>query len=122
MGLLGLEELVVDYRNSTRTGKVVRNRHQPGEDVRNSHQSRKDVRNRYQLAHLLTLLLHCVPALVHNIRKLDLLWVRIQIFELLRIRLRILEVALLMYNLPRIPSTQVEMRGTTTLFTSQILV
>ena len=55
------------------------------------------------LAHLLALLLECVPASVQNIRELGLLWVTIQIFELLRIRLRILEVALLVYNLLRIP-------------------
>ena len=57
------------------------------------------------LAHLLALLLECVPASVQNIRELGLLWVRIWH----RILLRILEVTLLVYNLLGIPQTQVEM-------------
>ena len=76
----------------------VRNSHQPREDVRNFHQSEEDV---VVLAHLLALLLHCVPASVQNVRELSLSRLRIVIFKL--------EVALLAYYLLGIPRTQVEM-------------
>ena len=68
INLLDLEELVSDSKNS----------HQPGEDV-------------VVLAHLLDLLLDCVPAPVQDIRELSLLRLRIGIFEL--------KIALLVYNL-----------------------
>ena len=67
-------------------------------DIKDSHQRGEDV---VVVAHLLQLLLDCIPAPVQNIRELGLLRHRIQIFEL--------KIALLVYYLLGIPQTQVEM-------------
>ena len=80
-------------------------------DCKDSHQPGEHV---VVLADLLHLLLDCVPAPVQDIRELSLLRLRIGIFKL--------KIALLLYNLLRIPRKHVEMRDATTLLACQLLV